>query len=289
MAINLGNSDLTASYIGTNLVKKAYLGTDKVYDIFISASGGAIGTFTSGSDTYTYHTFNSSSTFTVHSTGKNYLNTNTLNILVVGGGGGATSQIGTYWNGAGGGGVVTSSVVPNTGVYTVTVGNGGSFNNNGSQSVFTSGSFINLIASGGLKDGTSGAPASLPKGSDVTNCYTFYNAGGGGGGAMQSGSNAQCASFGFTNGAKGGVGGDGIGVNFRGTLEYFGGGGGGGSDTDPAGAAGGQGGGGRGRRVQSGIGWNNLSGLPNTGGGSGGGTDNTTTGGSGVVIVYYKS
>ena len=116
----------------------------------LTATGGAISDYASGSDVYRAHIFTSSGTFVVSAIGGFG---STVDFLVVGGGGGA----GRSYGGGGGAGGFRSSVVapggPGTSAesalsiseqsYTVTVGGGGASiqttdtpGNNGSASTF---------------------------------------------------------------------------------------------------------------------------------------------------------
>ena len=251
---------------------------------YATPTGGTI--TTDGS--YTVHTFTTGGTFTSPRSGN-------VSTLVVGGGGGGGGW-GYITGGGGAGGVVYNSSfgIANQS-YTVTVGNGGSSNNNGQNSVFST---ITAVGGGsGAADrdtggnGGSGGGASYNgtrgtgtsgQGNDggTGGGGILYGASGGGGGAGAAGVN------GIDNGnstSQSGAGGAGVFNNIRGTSAYYGGGGGGGSYWANAGA-GGIGGGG------NGGGNAGASGTANTGGGgggSGGGAFNGGTGGSGIIIVRY--
>jgi hypothetical protein len=84
---------------------------------FAQISGGTATTYTSGGVTYNVHTFTSSGTLTVTSSGL-------VDVLVVGGGGGAGVD---YGSGGGGGGALIEKggVFLEGGSTTVTVGAGG--------------------------------------------------------------------------------------------------------------------------------------------------------------------
>ncbi len=273
-------------------------------DIGAKATGGVI----TYDNTYYYHTFAASGTFTP----KQSL---TADILVVAGGGG-----GGFWTGGGGGaggllGFASQSLTA-TG-YTVTIGNGGaggtsgSFRGtNGGNSQFGSltasvgggggggynGSYLspNSGGSGGgaTSDGGAGAAGTSGQGSagGAGIAAPNYN-GGGGGGAGGTGGAA---------GAAGGIGGagsltyssyglvTGTGFNSSGTV-YYAGGGGGGANNSTGGT--GTNGGGNGSSNGATAG---RAGTVNSGsGGGGGGWDSTNSGsnggngGSGVVIVRY--
>lgn len=207
-----------------------------------------------------------------------------VDFLVIAGGG-STSGLG----GAGGAGGYRTSygtsgensspeaqMSLNTGVtYTVTVGAGGSFNSNGSNSVFnditsigggkraSSGGSGGSEAAGTANQGYAGGNVYPNPGSP----YTFY-VGGGGGGAGSAGGNGYSSGGVF----RGGDGGNGLASSITGTSVTRAGGGGGHANAtyyNVADGSPGTGGGG---------------GTPNSGGGaqgSGGGN----SGASGVVIL----
>jgi hypothetical protein len=273
-------------------------------DIGAKATGGVI----TYDNTYYYHTFAASGTFTP----KQSL---TADILVVAGGGG-----GGFWTGGGGGaggllGFASQSLTA-TG-YTVTIGNGGaggtsgSFRGtNGGNSQFGSltasvgggggggynGSYLspNSGGSGGgaTSDGGAGAAGTSGQGSagGAGIAAPNYN-GGGGGGAGGTGGAA---------GAAGGIGGagsltyssyglvTGTGFNSSGTVYYAGGGGGGANNS-----TGGTGTNGGGNGSSNGATAGRAGTINSGSGGGGGGWDSTNSGsnggngGSGVVIVRY--
>jgi hypothetical protein len=271
------------------------------------ATGGAI----YSDDTYYYHVFGSTGTFTP-------LASLTADVLTVAGGGGGSRGGG----GAGGVAYYASQSLTATG-YTCTVGGGGagSTDSEGSNAAKgTSGgnsSFTGLTAAvggggagadystvnNGLNGGSGGgsgygrpssdtrATGTAGQGSDgglALSDSTTYTSGGGGGGAGAQGGDVNSGS---KTGGIGGVGittysswgtATGIGENVSGTYYLAGGGGGGGNTY--AGGAGGYGGGAAGKNTGS-----SNNGLANTGGGGGGNADGVTCGqgGSGVVIVRY--
>jgi hypothetical protein len=290
-------------------------------DIGAKATGGVI----TYDDTYYYHTFGASGTFTP----KQSL---TADILVVAGGAGA----GSYRTGGGGAGGLlgfASQSLTTTG-YTVTVGAGGAggaesgstatgtAGNNGSDSQFGA---LTLVKGGGtggwsgsvngVTGGSGGGAIAAPAGSTAGSATSGqgsaggtgqwgspYYAAGGGGGAGAAGSNGTSAS-------GGGAGGNGLstysswglvtgtGQNVSGTVYYAGGGAGGeftGISATTA-KAGGYGGGGSTTATSSGSYSSGGSGVANTGGGGAGSvsTDNANqmgrggNGGSGVVIIRY--
>lgn len=276
------------------------------------ATGGTI----YSDDTYYYHVFGSTGTFTP-------LQSLTADVLVVaGGGGGGAGTNGS--NGGGGGGAggllaFTSQSLTATG-YTCTVGAGGT--GNGSTAVSTNGGdsqfgALTLVKGGGAGGSNYGSSASWPgstggsggggygrnaAGGSATSGQGYAGgtggadsgnyAGAGGGGAGAVGANGNSGG----NAGNGGVGistysswssAIGIGENISGTY-YLAGGGAGGSYSSTA-AVGGYGGGGLGGSSAAVA----TAGLANTGGGGGASGGNSTgagtgkNGGSGVVIVRY--
>lgn len=248
-------------------------------------------------------------------------------VLLVGGGGGGGSSGG---GGGGGGAVVaiTNLYLP-AGTYPIVIGKGGSGTQGGagkatsgtSTTLMQQDGTIRLQALGGGAGGTRsigshGGPGGgggagyyyndttpgyvggddvlgpCPSGGHSTNVVKdIYSCqGGGGAGAGRPGADAT--------GSRGGDGGDGIAVDFSGTMRYYGGGGGGGSaKTGEYPTAGGQGGGGRGSGIKSyPVCYNAEHGADGLGGGGGGGAaagDNSDpsgfsgNGGCGCVIIRY--
>lgn len=85
----------------------------------ITATGGSISTYSDGTNTYTIHTFTSSSTFTITA------GADTVEYLVVaGGGGGGGTQNNASGSGYGGEATLSSGILT-VGSYAVTVGGGG--------------------------------------------------------------------------------------------------------------------------------------------------------------------
>ena len=124
-------------------------------------------------------------------------------------------------------------------------------------------------------------------GSNQTYYYGFAGGGGQSSGAGGGGGINEVGASVAVSGDPGGDGGDGLGFNWEGSTEYFGGGGGGGgsgtSAGQPPGGLGGLGGGGNGNGNAAGD-----NGVANTGGGGGGsGTASGGSGGSGIVIIKY--
>lgn len=287
-------------------------------DIGAKATGGVI----TYDDTYYYHTFGASGTFTP----KQSL---TCDVLMVAGGAGTYSGSGAS-GGSGAGGLLYGSIAFTAAAHTVTVGAGGpgstSTNSRpssgGSDTVISGGSITTATALGGGfgarngDDGIAGgcgggAGGYVGNGSNRSNtAATQGNSGGltgygftggtttpinvgaygGSGGGGTGGVGADCANTSTGAGPAGGIGRQYLAfANATGTGDngYYGGGGGGGLETSGAQGAGGLGGGGKGAT-------NNLpatAGKVNTGGGAGGSTGNyvslNTNGGSGIVIVRY--
>ena len=278
-------------------------------------TGGTI--VTSGG--YRYHTFTSSSTFTVPSSSS----VSSVEYLIVAGGGsgGFSYANQTGAGGGGAGGLLNGTSSVSAASYTVTVGAGGtgvSANTGGSgaDSVFNS---LTAIGGGGGAAGVGGGSTNATSGgsgggggaSYPTASYSYrlgasgtsgqgnaggdggydgsnYSAGGGGGGAGNAGSIGQNGS-----GANGGAGGPGLNTysawataTSTGDSGYYAGGGGGGTYNGSPGS-GGAGGGGDGGTGSPNA--NGGAGTANTGGGAGagGGGNIAPSGGSGIVILRY--
>ncbi len=309
------NSITLLSYNGTHTInagtKIALYGISNAAIEAPKASGGII----TYDDTYFYHTFGASGTFTPQQS-------LTADILVVAGGGGGSAA------GGGAGGLLgfASQSLATTG-YTVTVGAGGngisgagSQGNNGGDSQFGA---LTLVKGGG--GGAAGGG----------NAVNGSNGGSGGGAFMGGASNSGSIGYGGSptsgqgyaggnthpqqssksstggGGGAGGAGGTpatndyagaggiglstysswglvtGTGENVSGTV-YYAGGGGGGYYVNGTNLPGGYGGGGAGT-TNTAIGVTN--GKPNSGGGGGGAYSPTYSaggnGGSGVVIIRY--
>jgi hypothetical protein len=279
-------------------------------DTGAKATGGVI----TYDDTYYYHTFGASGTFTPNQS-------LTADVLVVAGGGGG----GGDGAGGGAGGVLAFASQSLTAIsYTCTIGNGGAGGGGtglngtvggdsqfGALTIVKGGGFGGGAASSGSNGGNGGSggggsrgPTRLLGGSLTSGqgnnggngLYTAPNFGaGGGGGAGSAGINGTSTT--------GGVGGAGVNTytgwgSFTkvvaatglGVLGYIAGGGGGGTYDGGTSGAGGSGGGGN-----AGAGNTNQSGsnaVVNTGGGGGGGSWKSTggaggSGGSGVIIIRY--
>ena len=296
---------------------------------FSTQGGGSGGNSIINNGVYVIHTFTGSGTFTPP------VGATTGDILIVGGGGGG----GTYSvesttsprsAGGGGGGDVQylTGISFGQNPWAVTVGQGGSPNQNGGNS-----SFGTYVAAGGgagsaypdiidAKNGASGGG-----GSGIGNIGNSTAGFPGGNGALIDGSGAAGGGGGGKSAPgfdgfidTGGSGGAGITNSITGTIQYYGGGGGGSAVTinrtyvaGGVGGAGGQGGGGAGAGsvVYNYTGYQKTNmvrgenGLPNTGGGGGGGaavaspgpanyagnpvTTPGSSGGSGIVIIRYST
>ena len=192
-----------------------------------------------------------------------------LSALVIAGGGGG----GTDGGGGGAGGLIfqTLSVTPNT-VIDVFVGDGGTIDNNGQNTIFGSLTAIGGGAGGargysGYNGGSGGGGASIDQA--VTGGTNFPNQGHNGGtasadGSQGGGGGSHGAGVPGTSSSHTGSGGIGTLINITGTPTRYAGGGG---------RIGGLGGGGS----------DGQDGTPNTGGGGGFGAN----GGSGIVIIKY--
>jgi hypothetical protein len=270
------------------------------------ATGGAI----YADDTYYYHVFGSTGTFTP-------LAALSADVLVVAGGGGGGVDNGGA-GGAGGLSYQSARSLSATG-YSITVGGGGAAGTSAGTKRGSSGtnSTFDTITSNGGGGGGEGTVAGVAGGSGGGGGY------GAAGGAANQGNTGGATGFGFAGGSgsgtspypcgggggAGAVGGNGtstvagvggigasaysswgvatgMGENVSSTY-YFAGGGGGSVAGANAGGLGGSGGGGKG----SGNSTAAVAALVNTGGGGGGGVTDPTTaaskGGSGVVIVRY--
>jgi hypothetical protein len=280
---------------------------------FINATGGTI----SSANGYRIHTFTSSDTFTIDSSGILF---NTIDYLIVAGGGGGGDNIS---GGGGGGGLLTSTGLSvSAQPYLIEVGAGGNRQTAGGNTTafgltaygggyggtgFPSGGSNGPGGPGGSGGGGTGhggvgnpgpAPYSPPQGN--VGGVGPPNAGGpnafsgGGGGAGQPGGNGVSVT-------RGGHGGDGVINSYDGTSYYYAGGGGGGAHPGYTGGNGGQGGGagggsstpgtaGTGGRSTGTAGTASVGGNGGQftgGGGSGCGPGSGGTGGSGIVIIRY--
>ena len=212
----------------------------------------------------------------------------TVDYLLVGGGGGASGYIG----GGGGGGyyVYTTSTSFTSGMYTISIGSGGtgqigtnapSPTGGGSTTIVKSGTTIATGPGGGGAAPIGGlAGSSGPFTGGSYNDPTINS----GGGAGAGGNGANGATY-------GGNGGIGVQNSITGTATYYGGGGGGGWYTGNVPGTGGAGGGANGATVYNpGSSNNGTNGLGGGGGGStGGGSSIGGNGGSGIAIIRIYS
>ena len=292
----------------------------------LSALGGIITTFTSGSINYTSHTFTSSGVFEYTGSASGKVSASV--VVVAGGSGGSMGRAGdsqgVYFGGHGGDGgsvinyysssfIINNTVSGSRGIWNVIIGNGGKGGSigspatNGESSYFNSGS-ISIMASGLFKGNESNR-----------NIYPFGNGGASGGSgyfysgqAGSSGSISGDAFFTQYNGGDGAMGG--FNYSENGLEKYYGSGGGGGGWIHTGPGSKGQSGstvlknfrppslagsytGGTGGEANNGNGGNGEDGFANTGQGGGGGAianqagrwGKGGNGGSGVVIVTYVS
>ncbi|OGM96253.1 MAG: hypothetical protein A3B86_03885 [Candidatus Yanofskybacteria bacterium RIFCSPHIGHO2_02_FULL_38_22b] len=248
---------------------------------------------------YVIHTFTGSGTF------NNPIARNIEYLVVGGGGGGGWSDNATPAGGGGGaGGMSEGSMSLSVGIQPITIGSGGSTENNGGDSslgpyVISKGGgggplnwTTNLAWNTGKTGGSaSGGVRGAPGGSGIPGQGNnggsgFPNpwGGGGGGGKATSGSNAPDC--------RGGDGGIGKENTIDGTSKFYAGGGGGGGCNSANGSGNGGTGGGGGGGVGS-TGWAGIPGTDGRGGGGGGGAGGTGVanpggrGGSGIVIIRY--
>ena len=275
----------------------------------VTSTAKATGGIVSSDETYWYHMFPYSSTFTPTAA-------LTADYLVVAGGGGAV------WSGGGagglrstvtatgGGGSLESALSLTASAYTITVGGGGAGassarGTNGSDSSIAGSGITTVTSTGGGggassgsttdrtgKDGGSGGGGGRNGGSGAGGAGTAnqgyaggngaeaasYYGSGGGGGASAVGANAT--------GSAGGNGGAGVAVSITGSSITYAGGGGGSVYVGGTAGTGGYGGGGAGAAISG------TAGTANTGGGGGGGNNGSgsgsgAAGGSGVVIIRY--
>lgn len=241
----------------------------------IEVNGGTV----TISDGYVYHTFTSSSTFTIDG--------GTLNIdyaIVAGGGAGGGSDPGLGGGGGGGaGGMIVGSLSGATGGYPIVIGAGGAaiYRSRGNSGGNTTAFGLTAIGGGGGGDGENSSNS------------TGYSGGSGGGGGYR----------GYTTQSNYGTGTSGQGNNGGGVQGGSASGGGGGGKSS-AGSTNTGSGGGTGGIGGSGYTWYNgitysaggqggasggITGGANTGrGGDGMYADSTgKNGGSGVVVIRY--
>jgi hypothetical protein len=277
--------------VNTQSFHMAYLSYDTpTTGGFLMGTGTGVGA-TGGTISYAngrvYHTFTSGSGSFIPT----HPSLTSVEVFTIGGGGGGG---GPYGGGGGAGGAVYSAsfaVTPST-VYTASIGLGGSGNNFGQNTQFST-----IVAYGGGR-GTPGSSTAGGGAGANFNPATSRSAAPGQGfdGALGDGSSyggggggiGSAGAIGFSSGgANGGYGGSGsffsqfshIGGSPAG---WFGGGGGGFGNNKPG--LGGIGGGGK-----AGENFPGFTGSANTGGGGGSGNDGGlgAQGGSGIVIVSY--
>jgi len=276
-----------------------------------SATGGAVTTYSSGGTLYKVHTYTSSGTFSVESSGF-------VDVLMVGGGGGGGCWVA---GGGGAGGMVIRPSLPVTAQsFTITIGGGGT-------GVYNPGSY------GGMPNGSTGSNSTgfgmTAVGGGLGSCWNqshSANGGSGGGGSQdatavngigqQPSQSGDSGTYGFGNNG-GGTAGSGSGHNETGgggaggaapantnggvgkvnnyrtgsNIYYAGGGAAGVHDPGYAIGQGGTGGGGNGTNnssVTGGHGTSNLGGGAGGGGNGGSSASRGGNGGSGVVIVRYQ-
>lgn len=290
---------------GSGVVVVRYPITDTPSPGFPIASGGTTSFLTVGEDRYAIHKFTTtgSQTFTITNPGSADLNTNILEVLVVGGGGGGGFDMG---GGGGGGAVVAGTVEAVAGTYTVNVGGGGFGNGanlegngnahqygapsraGGDSTLVGPGAALNLRAKGGGFGGSSYfryAPG--PTGGTGGNGggASGYSDGGtrNGGGTTQAAQGVRTGLATVTSGATGFGGG-------RGGGQYYSGGGGGAGGVGTASTAKPNGGPGVPNAILGpnyfwgggggGSGYSSIGGDGGSGGGGGGGA--RSTGGIGL-------
>jgi hypothetical protein len=257
--------------------------------VYFAATGGTITTV----GDYKYHTFTSSSTFTVTTAGN--APSGGVDYLTVGGGGGT----GTDNSGGGGAGgyLAVAASTPSATGYSIVIGAGGSGNGSGGNNGGVTSAFgtapigggrgsqwSSCVGGNGASGGGSCSNNNNPGDGTVGQGHdggTAYNDGrtGGGGGAGSVGSNATSS--------EGGDGG--AGLQWLNGSFYAGGGGGCGEGASLGGGEG-QHGGGNGANGRDNGANGTTSGTANTGGGAGGPRlrNGTFNGGSGIVVVRYK-
>ena len=337
--LNTAGQSVTLIYVdGTRGWKNIQDSTSNVTGApsFINATGGTITT----SGDFRIHTFTGDGNFCI-STAPTPGNNNVDYLVVGGGGAGGTPNGG----GGGAGGFREAHTTPVSGSYTasplsistplpvsaqnypIQVGGGGSANNCGTNSIFST-----ITSAGGGKGGTqgqagsaggsgggagrdsntSGGTGNTPPFSPVQGnpggsvSSSAYAGGGGGGGASAAGTNGGGGSSG--GGEFSGGGGDGHGTEINpaagvpgpsGPLRYFAGGGSGNNATGSPGAVACSSSPSPGRTGKAGVGGGGqgYGASPPISGSTGNATDNTGggggagsagLGGSGVVIIRYK-
>ena len=249
----------------------------------ITATGGTISYYSSGSTTYKLHTFTTtgSNSFIVSAT----TGTPTTDILLVGGGGaggGVTTAIGGGGGGGGGAVVYQTGIAITAQTYTISVGAGGTGISSGSGNAGTASTGLTYTANGGgagttasaaTNGGGSGACGSTTSYTSTAGTYAFKGGngfgsatssqrqGGGGAGAGAAGTDAAIST--------GGNGGIGVLNTINGNTYYYAPGGGGGAVTSAAGSV-----------------YNNTGTLVGAASGNGGGAKSGGTAGYNNTTVY---
>lgn len=224
-------------------------------------------------------------------------------LIVAGGAGGASN-----WGGGGGaGGVITGSTTFVAGTtYTMTVGGGGAYSTNGTNSyinnlgfqAYGGGTGVSALSGNGLNGGSGGGGGGYNSGATTSGGYGIPGQGTSGGGAIANGNPGAGGGGGaaypgaLSTGTVAGNGGSGILNTITGSSVTYGGGGGGGNGAGQTAGTGGTGGGGNGATATGGSSANGTAGATNLGSGGGGGSTNGGlggAGGSGVVILSIPS
>ena len=300
LSITFVYADATKGWLAVNDMAESQ--TEK----FVTASGGT--EVTCGD--YKIHKFTGPGTLTVSCAGNPFGSTQIEYLVVAGGGGGEALTAQGTGGGAGGFRLSNATCMPApltsplatpiaitaaVQSYPITVGGGGSIDNPGANSVFST----ITSAGGGGSDGTNGGSGSGGGGQGNTPPVSPPQGQPGGSGCNSGGGGAGAAGGTFTPPKTGGVGGIGsfvVAAGFAGPGEgtpgpvsgarYFAGGGGGGYPVgSPSGSPGGAGGGGTGGEGSVPA----TAGGANTGGGGGGASNGCgAAGGSGMVIIRYK-
>ena len=250
----------------------------------IVATGGNSVATSSG---YRIHTFTGAGTFVITS------GLGEVEVLVVAGGGSeGGGNAGCHGGGGGGGGgVVYKKMNLSAGNYPISIGQGGTYRNNGGNTVFGNGTDHQITAVGGgaggptlTGDGNAGGSGGGGSRHTTTNQGGaaqqpgttdggFGNAGGNTGSNTSPGGGGGAGGAG-TDGSNGGLGGAGKQFTQFGVTTYFGAGGNGNSSGGSAG------------QTQA-----STNGAANTGAGGGGSPGEGTrfSGGSGIVLIRYPA
>ena len=259
----------------------------------VATGGNSVTTGTGAAAGYRIHTFTGGGTFVITS------GFGEVEVLVVAGGGseGGASSGCHAGGGGGGGGVVYKKMNLSAGNYPISIGSGGSWRNNGGNTVFGNGTDHQITAVGGgaggptlTGNGNQGGSGGGGSRHDTSNQGGaaqqpgttdggFGNAGGNTGSNTNPGGGGGAGGAGNSGSAGSNPGRGGAGKQFTqfGVTTYFGAGGngnGGGSDTGPEGQTG-----------------TSSNGAANTGAGGGGSSGGGTrySGGSGIVMIRYPA